>query len=324
MAILGPHGLSVHAPFTDSVDLTFPLHRADDVEALLRPYLVEAHATAEFPGTWRLPRLVRSTLGLVSQAGKRDLPTVRLKRTYSVLCLGISGGSCETLRLLGLWERLLADLWTIEHRVTRLHATVDLPLDGPESIAAVLARSRAGGFHLGRKALNPRHTKRYDELDARGHTAGGVYLGNPKAEIRCLVYCKRNEMELNGLEDPGPLTRVEFRLSVDGITLRDVAAPGTIFWHYARDLLAAPPGVEAWGAGDTGFMLEPRQERNLWDVICRRVDDWEDLRQIGLLADGLGPYGRRGLLKRIAMVLGVNPRDMRLWAGGLEPAGAAA
>lgn len=322
MAILGSHGLSVHSPFTDSVDMTFPLHRADDVESLLRPYLVEAFGSSEAPGLWRLPRLVRGPLGLTTQVTKRDLPTVRLKRTYSVLCLGISGGSCETLRLLGLWERLLADLWTVEHRVTRLHATVDLPADGPASIDAVVDRSRAGGFHLGRKALNPRHSKRYDELDARGFRAGGVYLGNPKAEIRCLVYCKRNEMELHGLPDPGPLTRVEFRLSVDGITLRDVAAPGPIFWHYARDLLAAPPGVEPWGAGDTGFMLERRQERNLWDVICQRVEDWEDLRQLGLLADGLGPYGRRGLLKRIALVLGVNPRDMRQWAAGFAEAAA--
>jgi hypothetical protein len=306
MAILGSHGLSVHSPFTDAFDMTFPLERAHDVEALLRPHLLDVGASVEFPGCWRVPRLVQSLSGPpVASGGQRDTPTVRTKALPSVFSLGVSGGACASFRLLGIWNNLLADLWTIEHRVTRLHATADSPLSGPASIAAVVAAGRAGGLHLSRKALNPRHVKRYDELDARGECAGGVYLGNPKAEVRGLVYCKRNETESRGLPDPGPLTRTEIRLSIDGITLRDVSDPSAIFWHYAREILAPPPGVPDWIAGDTGFLIEPREERSLWDRLRLKVETWHDLLELGLLADQAGPYGRVGLLKLIASTLGV-------------------
>lgn len=306
MAILGPHGLSVHSPFTDAFDMTFPLERAHDVETLLRPHLLDVGASADFPGCWRVPRLVQSLSGPpVASGGKRDTPTVRTKSLPSVFSLGVSGGACSSFRVLGIWNSLLADLWTIPHHVTRLHATADAPLSGPASIAAVVSAGRAGGLHLSRKALNPRHVKRYDELDVRGECAGGVYLGNPKAEVRGLVYCKRNETEVRGLPDPGPLTRTEIRLSIDGITLRDVSNPSAIFWHYARELLAPPPGAEDWTAGDTGFLVEPREERSIWDRLRLKVETWHDLLELGLMADQAGPYGRVGLLKLIASTLGV-------------------
>lgn len=314
MAILGPHGLAVHAPFTDAVDMTFPKERARDVEDLLRPHLFAVGASAEFPGCWRVPRLITSDLGVpVVSGGKRDTPTVRTSSFGPVYRLGISGGACATFRLLGLWSALLADLWTVPHRVTRLHATADVPISGPAGIAAVTAAARSGGFRLGRKALDPRHVKRYEELDARGELAGGVYLGNPKADIRGLVYCKRNETELRGLPDPGPLLRTELRLAIDGITLRDVADPSALFWHYARELLDPPPGAPAWSAGDTGFLIEPREERTVWDRICSKVDQWQDLIELGLLADQMGPYGRVGLLRRIAGVLGVKVPEGAYW-----------
>ena len=303
--ILGPHGLSVHSPFTDQLGLTFPADYAAEVDDVLRPYLVEACGSLEVEGLWRLPRLQRRGDGVPFMVRSRRVdPTVKLWRRGGVYCVGMSGGSCETFRVGGMWEHVLCDLGQFAHRVTRIDASVDLPIDGPGAVARVLEVAYLGGVRLGRKAVRSTDVREYRKRDARGALAGTAYLGAKNADIRGKVYCKRAEMEDNGLEDPGPLTRIEMSLSVDGITLRDAAQPGALFWHYVGDLLSQPDGVSAWSAGDTGFMLDPRQERDYWRILKRRVEEWVELQELRLLSLKLGEYGPRVLLGLIARALG--------------------
>lgn len=313
MAILGPHGIAAHSVFTDALKLTFPVDRRDDVEAILRPFLIEAGATVDTPGLWRVPRLESVDGRVVSTSDKRKVPTVLVKARGQVLCVGFSGGTCQTLRLLGIFNQILAEFFHLPHRVTGIHATADALLDGPSSLDLVWTALKAGIVRLGRKTIAPGQGKNTRQVDARGNESGGVNLGSYDADVAALVYCKRAEMERHGLPDPGPKLRIELRLSVDGLTLRDAADPSALFWNYCGSLLTPPLDAPVWSAGDCGFMLEPRQERTIWERLSRRVEDWHDLQELALLSDGMGPYGRTGLAKLICRAIGVVLPDGAYW-----------
>lgn len=44
----------------------------------------------------------------------------------------------------------------------------------------------------------------------------------------------------------------------------------------------------------------------MWPIIKSRIDDWSDLRELGLLADRMGLNGRAFLWHRIGLALGVD------------------
>lgn len=323
MAIL-PYSVGDGLPFCDWLDLTFPKNYSDELDDVLRPHFLGVGGVLECPGQWRIPRLVNRgpSVGLVAAPGAGCV--AKLSTFGSVYRVSLSGGVPSTLRAAEAFGGLLADLSPFPHRVTRLDCTVDLPIPGPSSCAAVLAAGRAGGLSLGRKALPPATVHFYDSLDARGAVTGSVYLGPKTARIRGVVYDKRHHLEGLGFGDVGALTRVELRVRDVGATLRDACLPDAVFWNYASALVAPPANAPSWTAGGEGFDLPEAAPPDYWRILQRRVDDWTPhLLELAALADKLGPYGRRVLYGLLGKAMGLTPADA-LSAAPAEALGIAA
>lgn len=306
MAILA-YGVESGSPFCDWLDLTFPKDETDAVNDAIRPYLIGLGGFLECPGQWRVPRLERSVSDQPVYVGGKGC-TVKLSTIRDVYRVSFSGGVPASLRATDTFGALLADISHLPHRITRMDATLDLPLPGPESCALVLAAGRSGAFALGRKTMAPSDVQFYDNLDARGAVTGTVYLGPAQTRIRAVVYDKRHQLEQLAGYDVGPRTRVELRLRDVGVTLRDACIPDAVFWNYAHAIVQPPANAPVWSAHGVGFDLPPSPPKDYWRILQRRVDDWTpQLLELAALADNMGPYGRRMLYRLLGQALGLTP-----------------
>lgn len=307
MAILA-YGVESGSPFCDWLDLTFPKDETDAVNDALRPHLLAVGGHLECPGLWRVPRLQVGEIGGLVQVGSSGC-TAKLTTIRDVYRVSLSGGVPTTLRAANLFGAMLADISHLPHRITRMDASIDLPIAGPDSIPRVLAIARSGAFALGRKALAPSDVKFYDNVDARGAVTGTIYLGPPQVRIRGVVYDKRHQLEeVAGYDIGVPRTRVELRLRDVGVTLRDACLPDAVFWNYAAAVVMPPANAPVWSADGVGFDLPPSPPKDYWRILQRRVDDWTpQLLELAALADKMGPYGRRMLYGLLGQALGLNP-----------------
>lgn len=322
MAILPSAGITADSPFCDYLNLTFPADSLDDVRRVVLPRIASSLLIPDErrAGFWRVvPASLRS--GVLSPALSFDGSLVPrgalwLHRVHGVSRLSMSGAVVERFRLVGEWLPLLADLAALGgYRVTRIDVAVDLPIPAPDWLPVVKAVALSG-LLLGRKALLQRDVCWHGGVDARGVETGTVDLRKRTAEVSAVVYDKRHEVESRGEADVGPLTRVELRLGAVGASLRDAAIAGPLFWHYGSALVAAPAGVVPWVPGTPGFDMPARPACEPWEVLRRRIDASADLREIGLMAYLLGPYGVsmaashiRGVLEGIAALEGFSGGD---------------
>jgi hypothetical protein len=138
-------------------------------------------------------------------------------------------------------------------------------------------------LRISRKAVSPQAIQRHIVRNAAGVDTGSAYFGKRFAEVRAVVYDKRQEIVDKGGADLGhDLTRYELRLrSQVGASLADAHDPAPLFWHYmAPDVLPAPADVRAWVPGGEGYVLPPRQEFSAVERLQARVyasDDVADL-----------------------------------------------
>lgn len=241
-----------------------------------------------------VPELDAAGLSLESDSGSvalwvapGGLGVVRAERKRGVRVLSASGGVCGLLRGCGRWLAYLGAIATVPHRVTRLDATVDLPVDAPAVIEAVAALGRSGAVSLTRKAVRPRDVltllgQRWDGL-----LSGTVYLGARQADVRLTVYDKRQErVERALLGDPGPLTRYELKLrSGTGVTLRDASDPAAVFWHYMPAGVLAPPSpAPVWAPAAVGYVLERSPALSPAERLYRRLQDSAEFAALVALA----------------------------------------
>lgn len=296
MGILGPHGLTLHSPFCDSLNVTVPFEHSDELQASCRPLLAELGASEASEGYWQVPPLKRILDGRVVA----DLPSLRwqspgsvvFKRYGQVLQVGTSGTTLRSMRASGLFLGWLSILASYPHRVTRLDATVDLDRAAGPAVMAVYGHTRAHGLKLGRKATPASHCRGLlrAALYAEGVETGTVYVGRRgKSEITATVYDKRNQVLDLGGDDPGNALRVELSFSGQvGCTLRDVAQPGPLFWSYAGELLAPPSDFLPWERGDGGYDLEKLPPIDPVVAITRACERNEGLRTVIRFSDSLG------------------------------------
>ena len=228
--------------------------------------------------------------------------TVNAKRVGMVWAIGCSGSVCAGLRLAGRFEAYLATIGTRPHRVTRVDASVDLPIDAAPVVAAVAAAGRRGELSLTRKAIQPSQIETHIGTRADGAESGTVYCGSKQADVRMVVYDKQHErMHRWKLPDTGRLTRYELRVRGGvGLSLRDAARPAPLFWHYASPcFLPAPSDAPEWHSGGMGFELPRHEPPSAALRLRRRVQASADVASLLALADEVGPYGFQFLVTEL-------------------------
>ena len=244
--------------------------------------------------------------------------TVKANRVGKVWALGTSGAVCAGLRAAGRFNDYLAAIGTRPHRVTRLDATIDVQADAAPLVATITRSGRNGELSLTRKSVKPSDVTAFTGVRADGVETGTVYVGARRADVRLVVYDKQHERASRKLPDTGPLTRYELRLrSGVGITLRDAAAPASVFWHFVDGVLSGgpcerPDGVPVWAPEGSGFELERTAPPLPAQRLKRRVEASADLRSLITLAEACGPYGVELLIGHI--------RSMATRGAGVSPA----
>lgn len=223
-----------------------------------------------------------------------DGATIKREAVSGLRVVSCSGQALARLRAVKLLGQFLAVIGQEPHRVTGLHATMDVREATPPVITRLLAKAESeGGLRAGRKRIPVQAIERHLKRLGDGSDTGSIYCGGKLAEIRPVVYDKRQERLFRGLPDIGyDLTRWELRLrSGVGATLRDVMDPAPIFWHYmAPDFLDRPAGVPEWSAEAEGFVFHRPAPPLPAARLLRAADGSVQLRELVKLA-GTFPGG---------------------------------
>lgn len=227
--------------------------------------------------------------------------TIRARHSHGVFCVSASGDALSQLRSRDVYGEFLAALGSVPHRVTCLHATLDVATHAPPIVASAAEKGRAGLIALSRKAVPPTQVQTFLALDAFGSLTGTVYIGSAQAEVRAAVYDKRHQRMCAGHPDPGPLLRYEVRCrSKLGVTLRDASEPERVFFHFAApDLLPLPQDVHPWSPHGEGFALEKRKVFTPAELLERRLEASGDVKRLLELAAECGPHGLDYLVSKL-------------------------
>lgn len=272
----------------------------DDVLPLLDEVGAERVAGGDILGTWHEP----------------GGGTFKSSRRGKVAVLSASGQFLATLRTLHLFGSYLRALSVIPHRVSLLHATMDVFEDAPPVVDRVYQRALSGGVALTRKAIKREHVKRFWGPGKDGRETGTVYMGaRGNADVWAKVYDKRQERLDRKFPDPGPVTRYEVCVHGDaGPTLRDAQDPTAIFYHFASpSLLPRPEGVPAWVSGAEGYVAPPKQEKSAAERLRALVDSSPAFERALKLAAEMGdPSGMS------ALVSFLSARAIRLARGAVH------
>lgn len=267
--------MTTETVFCDDLRVTVPETEWPDTEGDLRAVLDMLGAQTEFKAHdrsgWRL-----------------EDGTARSQKCGRVWSFSASGKLLAGLRAAQLLGQFLGALAGRPHRVTGIHCTLDRKEPTPPVISRLLeAAESESGLRVSRKAVSPQAIQRYIGRNAAGVDTGSIYLGRKNAEVRAVVYDKRQEILDRGGADLGhDLTRYELRLrSQVGATLGDALHPAPLFWHYmAPDILPAPEGVRPWVSNAMGYELPAPERRSPVERLQSRVYASDDLAEILRLA----------------------------------------
>lgn len=223
---------------------------------------------------------------------------VMFGRSRGSMRASFSGSACSLLRDLNLWHDLLSELSCVPHRITRVDAALDLPMDGADLVDLMRRRHPDGTAKLSRKSAPTSSMLAVRPSD--GRETGTWYVGHHKrARYTARVYDKAWEALQKRGELMPPTARVEVTAKGgdSGATLRDAAEPAALFWHLASPtILQAPEGVPVWTANrDLGWEA-PKREFDPAVLLRRRVESMAAIDALAAVADELGPEGRTYLL----------------------------
>lgn len=232
---------------------------------------------------------------------KVDAGTVLLQKRFGVFCVSASGDALRRFREAELFGEYLAALSVVPHRITRLDSALDVVADAPVVIRSMWRRAAAGRIALSRKRVPGSNCSKHISPGIDGRETGTVYVGTPQAEVRAVVYDKRQEIFVRTGVDVGPRLRFEIRCkSGVGVSLRDAHAPASVFWHYAAPgLMDRPEGVQAWAPSAEGFEMPDRATFTAAELMERKLEGSADIRRLLELADQVGPLGVDLLCQRL-------------------------
>ena len=187
--------------------------------------------------------------------------TAKVVNRGPVLAVGVSGAALAFLRESGAFLGLLEVLASVAHRVTRLDAALDVPVDAPPVLQELRARAMSGRMAFGQRRLAVADVGLWQRPAVYDQSVftGTLYLGRRGADRQVRVYDKRNEILDRTGADVGPLVRYEVTFGKGGrtgVSLRDAEDPSALFWSVAGGaLLPRPPGVPDWAPAGEGFTL---------------------------------------------------------------------
>jgi len=211
-----------------------------------------------------------------------------------VFWVQVTGGVLASLRGLRLLDSYLMAFGIRPHRVTRLDAALDLPLESPPVLSRLYDQAKAGSVSLSRKRLGLGQLHKILEPALYGGPdTGTVYLGRSTAEVRLKVYDKRQErLKRTGVDIGSPLTRFEVTVTGKmGASLRDASSPQSLFYHFiSPSVLSAPPGVPPWVPYVGGYEVA-RADTVPYQALKRRVESSRELGRLVALANDCGPHG---------------------------------
>jgi hypothetical protein len=199
------------------------------------------------------------------------------------------------LRAVGLFRDYLSALSEAPHRVTRLDAALDQPLDAAPVLSQLWKRHR-GGYAFTRKAVS---LTRLQQTRFDGAETGTVYFGKRgSSQVLLRAYDKQHEAYEERGEILPPTLRWELECAREvGASLRDADDPAPLFYRFmSPDFLPCPPGVPAWSACDGGWALKRVEPRLPAERLRLMVGQSADIARLLELADECGPEGRTYLL----------------------------
>lgn len=230
---------------------------------------------------------------------------IKLQSNQKFIRLSISGRVLSYCRDVGAMNRFLQLISNQPHKITRLDAALDLPVDAPGIIKKLRYKyPKYAPVYLSQK---PVYTTCF--LGARssdGLMTGTFYVGDRRtASVTARVYDKQLEALQKRSEILPPTTRYEVTCKTGECTLRDVHSPAAMFWHYASPaLLPRPAGVPEWVSGSP-YVWESDNVPAV-DIRIRMADAVkysDDLARLCAWADLLGDGGRDYLLGLINLGL---------------------
>jgi len=225
---------------------------------------------------------------------------IRIESKWNHIRISISGKAIGYLIKLKQYSNLLFHLSTFPHKVTRLDASMDVPIDFPTIHPKIARKYPKDRISLGRKetSINYNLTKRDDGLKS-----GSLYMGKIRDQVQILIYDKTLEM-LTKFEIVIPTTtRYEVKLgSSIGMTLKDAQDPTELFWMYGEQLmLKKPPTVSEWVAGGEFIGWEMDNISTLpYQKLSKFVEYSTAINSMLVLADDLGTEGRSILTRLLA------------------------
>lgn len=226
------------------------------------------------------------------------------RRRYSRI--SASGAALAYLRTLGVFDDYLITLASAPHKVTRLDAALDLPLDGADVVSELRARFPIS-CSLSRKGQ--RVSSLLSPRDSDGRETGSWYVGHrAKGEVTARVYDKAHEAWQKRGEMLSPTTRYEITVRKGyKPTLRDASMPDAIFWHFASpELLTAPDGVGDWSPGGMYSWEHTPDVQPPGAVLKSRISTSPDLAAIVSLAKSHGPEYEKFALSQIRRLFEVS------------------
>jgi hypothetical protein len=293
---------SIAVPFADFVNVSLPREALQPCLDGVLDWVTQAGGVSDREGLCRL-----------GEGG-----TVKYGSMHRVGYLSFSGAALAALRGARLFGEVLHAIGMHPHRVTLLHATLDLATDAVPVVRRVYKHFKSGMYALTRKRIGASAVTRVvGPAFPDWRETGTVYLGRRGAGVWAKVYDKRAHVLaearkasratateefpadfLAELADPGPLTRFELSLGRHvGCTLRDVDDPAGVFWHHVGDLAKflpdRPSTLAAWSPGADGYHLDAPVERLPWQQMQLLLERSPDVRKLARLIHELGPAGAK-------------------------------
>lgn len=224
----------------------------------------------------------------------RDGEQILVQQNRNLTRVTLNGRAIASLRILGRFAEALGVIGAAPHRVTQIHAKVDVFGDNlPEQLARYSDLALSVGIH----GIEPVKSRAMLEVRPDGQIAKNTYVGTRKAELQRCVYDKRLEKSVRGYAEfdksPDELSvelRVQKGVRRAGLSLRDAYDVRPMFWEYMADcpIVGAykPTDAPVWSSTGSGFECG-RKVRSPEQKV-RDYDLYGDWRQVFELASRCG------------------------------------